>query len=178
MSKFKKGETSKPVIDKKIEISSSIKRKTELINKIECFEDIPSSLEMKKNAISQTSVHKWDDSDLNIISYSYNTAHAEHNLKYLNDLIDSIKNANHRLSKLSESEMRDKGNATARISQNEVNKLKVENEELRVALAEVYRAYMSLLDQCREDKEIDAAYRKLILSQAQILGRNRLWVVK
>lgn len=48
MSKFKKGETSKPVIDKKIEISSSIKRKTELINKIECFEDIPSSLEMKK----------------------------------------------------------------------------------------------------------------------------------
>ena len=87
-------------------------------------------------------------------------------------------NANHRLSKLSESETRDKGNATARISQNEVNKLKVENEELRVALAEVYRAYMSLLDQCREDKEIDAAYRKLILSQAQILGRNRLWVVK
>ena len=81
MSKFKKGETSKPVIDKKIEISSSIKRKTELINKIECFEDIPSSLEMKKNAISQTSVHKWDDSDLNIISYSYNTPHAEHNLK-------------------------------------------------------------------------------------------------
>ena len=70
MSKFKKGETSKPVIDKKIEISSSIKRKTELINKIECFEDIPSSLEMKKNTISQTSVHKWDDSDLNIISYS------------------------------------------------------------------------------------------------------------
>ena len=49
MSKFKKGETSKPVIDKKIEISSSIKRKTELINKIEYFEDIPSSLEMKKN---------------------------------------------------------------------------------------------------------------------------------
>ena len=92
MSKFKKGETSKPVIDKKIEISSSIKRKTELINKIEYFEDIPSSLEMKKNTISQTSVHKWDDSDLNIISYSYNTAHAEHNLKYLNDLIDSIKN--------------------------------------------------------------------------------------
>lgn len=53
MSKFKKGETSKSVIDKKIEISSSIKRKTELINKIECFEDIPSSLEIKNNTISQ-----------------------------------------------------------------------------------------------------------------------------
>ncbi|EMX3968987.1 hypothetical protein KWF52_05725 [Acinetobacter pittii] len=178
MSKFKKGETSKSVIDKKIEISSSIKRKTELINKIECFEDIPSSLEIKNNTISQTSVHKWNDSEHNIISYSYNTAHAAHNLKYLNDLIDSIKNANHRLSKLSESERKDKGNSTTRISQKEVNKLKIENEELRVALAEVYRAYMSLLDQCREDKEIDAAYRKLILSQAQILGRNRLWLVK
>ncbi|MGF1862961.1 hypothetical protein [Photobacterium profundum] len=176
MSKFKQGETSQQVIDKKNSITKSIKNKTKIIDKIKCYEDIPSSLEIKKNTISQTSVHKWSDSNLDVIYYSYNSAHAKHNTTFLEELITSIDNANKRLTNLSKPV--NNGKSLSRLSHNEVNQLKNENEELRVALAEVYRAYMQLLDECREDRKIDAAYRKLILAQAEILGRDRVWGVK
>ncbi|MGK0272340.1 MAG: hypothetical protein ACI88H_003011 [Cocleimonas sp.] len=178
MSKFKQGETSRLVIDKKNAITKSIICKSKLIDKINSYEDIPSSLEMKKNTISQISVHKWNDIELDLICYSRNSAHANHNEKVLNALIDSIKNANKRLMNLPKSTNKNMSCPITRLSQNEVNQLKNENEELRVALAEVYRAYMQLLDECREDRQIDAAYRKLILAQAQILGRNRVWGVQ
>lgn len=178
MPKFNKGETSKPVIDKKIAITMSIKRKIDLIDKIKSYKDIPNSLEMKKNIISQTSVHKWSDSALGIIPYSYNTAHAEHNLHLLASLIESINNANLRIRKFEKPSKQSSREPSTRLSQNEVQSLRNENEELRVALGEVYRAYMQLIDEYREDKQIDAAYRKLILTQTQILGRERVWEVK
>ncbi|GAB3535074.1 hypothetical protein [Photobacterium alginatilyticum] len=178
MPKFMQGETSSMVIDRKNAITKSIRLKSELIDKIECSEDIPSSLEMKKNSISQTSVHKWNDSKLGVIAYSRNSAHADHNIKVLRTLIESINNANKKLLKTLKPEKKYGGESATRLSQNEVNNLKEENEELRVALAEVYRAYMQLLDEHREDRQIDTAYRKLILAQAKILGRNRVWGVK
>lgn len=178
MPKFNKGETSKSIIDKKNSITMSIKLKTKLIDKINNYEDIPNSLEMKKNVISQTSVHKWSDSELGIISYSYNTAHAEHNLKILESLVKSINNANSRIIKQDNPSNKKTGRTISRLTENEIESLKVENEELRSALAEVYRSYMLLINTYREDKQIDAAYRKLILAQAQILGRERVWEVK
>jgi len=178
MPKFNKGETSKPVIDKKIAITDSIKRKAEIINKIMTYEDIPNSLEMKKNIITQTSVYKWNDSELGVISCSYNTAHAEHNSNLLAILIESIDDANVRLGKLETSSKQRSSKPSTRLSQNEVEALRIENEVLRTSLAEVYRAYMQLIEECREDNQIDAAYRKLILSQVQVLGRKRVWEVK
>lgn len=178
MSKFKKGETSKPVIDKKNAITKSIIRKSKLIDKIKNHKDIPSSLEMKKNTISQISVHNWADNNLDIISYSRNSAHADHNTESLNSLIESIENANKRLINFPKKGVKNDVESITYLSQNNVEKLKNENEELRVALAEVYRAYMQLLDEYREDKQIYAAYRKLILTQAKILGRKRVWEVK
>lgn len=178
MSKFKRGETSKTVIDKKNAITKSILRKAELINKVMTYNDIPSSLEIKKGAISQTSVHKWSDDELKIISYSRNSAHAEHNTHAIITLIESINNANTRLTNAPESGQKNDGKSITRLSENEINKLQKENDELKIALAEVYRAYMQLVDSCREDKQIDNAYRKLLLSQARILGKNRLWGVE
>lgn len=178
MSKFKLGETSKNVIDKKNAITKSILRKSEFIDKIMTFKDIPSTLEIKKGTISQASVHKWSDGELRIISYSRNSAHAEHNTHAIITLIESIKSANTRLTNASNSGQKTDGNSTTRLSNNEVNKLQKENDELKIALAEVYRAYMQIIDSCREDKQIDNAYRKLLLSQARILGKNRLWGVK
>ncbi|OEE52397.1 hypothetical protein [Vibrio splendidus] len=178
MSKFRKGETSKLVIEKKNSITKSIKRKAEIIDKIKCYEDIPSSLIMKKNTISLMSVHNWVDSNLDLIRYSYNSARAEHNEKNLESLIESIDNANARLVSNLKPEINNNCAVTTRLPQGYVKKLKSENEELRVALAEVYRAYMQILGEYREDKQIDAAYRKLILAQAKILGKNRVWEIK
>ncbi|MGK0271347.1 MAG: hypothetical protein ACI88H_002005 [Cocleimonas sp.] len=178
MSKFKQGETSSAIINKKNAITTSIKRKSKLIDKIECHEDIPNSLEIKKHFISQAAIHKWSDRNLEIIGYSRNAGHAKHNTQVLNALIESIKGANERLTPVPGPVNKDNGKSATRLSQNEVAQLKNENEDLRAALAEVYRAYMQLLDECREDKQIDAAYRKLILTQAQVLGRNRVWEVK
>lgn len=178
MAKFKKGETSQSVLHRKGIITQSMIAKSELINKIHFYSDIPSSLEMKKNNISETSVHQWEDSKLGIIKYSWNTAHKEHNSIELANLVESINKANKRLLTNSQSVNDNSNPLKSRLTVDEINKIKEENEELRVALAEVYRAYMQLLDEWREDKQVDAAYRKLIIEQANILGKNRAWEVK
>jgi hypothetical protein len=177
MSKYKLGETSKTVIEKKNSITKSILRKTEIINKIKNYKDIPSNLEIKKGTISQNSVHKWSDSELDIITYSRNSAHAPHNSHALINLRKSIESANKRL--INAPKNTNKANTSpTNLSKNEVDALKEENSELSEALAEVYRAYMQILDTCREDQLIDNAYRELILSQAKVLGKNRVWEVK
>jgi hypothetical protein len=178
MAKFKKGETSQSVLYRKGIITQSMIAKSELIHKIHFYSDIPSSLEMKKNIISETSVHQWEDSKLGIIKYSWNTAHKEHNSIELAILVESINKANKRLLANSQSVNDNSNPLKSRLTVDEINKIKEENEELRVALAEVYRAYMQLLDEWREDKQVDAAYRKLIIEQANILGKNRAWEVK
>ena len=129
MSKFRQGETSSTVIDKRNAITKSIIRKSKLIDKIKCYEDIPSSLEIKKHSISQASVHKWSDSQLDIIGYARNSAHSEHNTQVLNTLIESIKDANERLPLVPKPIKKDNGESATRLSQSEVEQLKNENEE-------------------------------------------------
>ena len=170
MGKFKKGETSKNVLDRKKIITQSMLAKSKLLNEINTYMDIPSSLEVKKELISETSVHQWEDLKLGVIKYSWNTAHKEHNSNALTMLINSISNANKRLLVHSDSYH---VNIRMGSSPDEIHILKEENEELRVALAEVYRAYMQLIAEWREDQQIDIIYRKLIIEQANILGRHR-----
>ena len=179
MSKFKPGETSKSVLDKKNAITKSMLLKAELLDRIEYSNNIPERLERNGEHISQEAVHKWQDEELEIISYSRNSAHSDHNSYALKTLLKAINGLNQRLvgSMQHEKNNYDYKKAT-RISDNTVNELRKENEELRVALAEVYRAYMQLIDTYREDKQIDESYRKLILDQASILGRHRIRIVK
>lgn len=170
MPKFKQGETSQGVLDKKNSITNSIIKKTQLIDKIKSIEDIPASLVIKKGVISEASVQKWNDDRLKVTSYARNSAHADHNEKQLESLLLAIKNANirinHRKDEKSNSPRNDK-----------VKKLKEENNQLKSALAEVYRAYMQLLNEYREDRDIDNKYRELLLKQSKSLGKNRVWEI-
>lgn len=176
MPKFKKGETSNEIINKKKAITKSILMKSELLDKINTYSDIASSLKIKANSISQAVVHNWNDEQLGIISYSRNAAHSEHNKHALETLIKSIKNANQRLTNVAKKQGEIK--SLSRLSEEAVQDLKNDNENLRVALAEVYRAYMQLLDHYHEDKEVDEALRNLIKDQARVLGKNRVWRIK
>ncbi len=175
MPKYKPGETSKAVINKRKLITKSIDKKSELINSINSREDVFISLAIKGDFISEASVHKWSDDDLGIISYSWNTAHAEHNSKSLNLLKKSIENAN---SRLAVNKTHRNKNSQKISNDKNIARLRVENEELKKALAEVYRAYMHLVEFYREDQVINDAIRKLILEQARILGKQRIGEVK
>jgi len=175
MSRYKHGETSAAVTNKKNAITKSILKKAELIDDIISLGDAHTALCIKGNSISESAVHKWSDAELGIISCSWNTARAEHNAKPLYILQKSIANANKRLA--------DADNKSNKISQNKSTndptfQLRKENNELKKALAEVYRAYMHLVESHREDQVIDDAIRKLILEQARILGKQRVWEVK
>ncbi|MCW4629442.1 MULTISPECIES: hypothetical protein [Marinomonas] len=174
MTKYIIGETSSAVKNKKKSITISMAKKTELLDLINSHTDIFKTLDMKGDLISESSVHKWSDNDLGVISYSWNTAHAEHNKKQLNLLLNSIKKTNNRLSN-------DKNNKkkilTNRSTDKITKKLRQENEELKKALAEVYRAYMHLVENFSEDQIIDDAIRKLILDQVKILGKQRIWEI-
>lgn len=178
MSRFKPGETSSSVIDRKNAITKSILLKSELLNRIECEDTVPKSLKRNGEYISQDAVHKWHDSELGIISYSRNSAHADHNSYALKNLLRSIKSLNQRIAKFKQHKNKDNCCKIIRVSDNTIHELRHENEELKVALAEVYRAYMQLIDEHREDKLIDESYRRLILEQARILGRHRIRTVK
>ncbi|MEZ9159002.1 hypothetical protein AB4169_12050 [Vibrio lentus] len=177
MPKFKIGETSPQVLDRKKSITDSIRLKSLLINKINCPDDIPVSLKIKNKNISQDSVHKWNDDQLGVIGYSRNTAHAEHNNQELITLLNSIDEANFRLGTF---ETSNKENISQSTKNNEgsLSVLKLENERLKVALAEVYRAYMQLVSIHTEGKQADASMRELIKVQAKILGKNRIWEVE
>ncbi|CAK2489613.1 conserved hypothetical protein [Vibrio crassostreae] len=177
MSRFKQGETSDAVKEKKLMITQSIIRKAKILDKIKSHSDIPSTLICGASGFSQASINKWSDESFGVVSYSYNSARAKHNADALSELLDSIDGANNRLKharkKVQSISVSDK-TKPSRVSVDEVHRLREENEELKVALAEIYRAYMQLLDSCREDEQIDKAYRKLILEQARILGANRV----
>ncbi|MEZ8987192.1 hypothetical protein OAI_00110 [Vibrio cyclitrophicus FF160] len=175
MSKYKLGETSKAVKDKKNSITKSIEKKAELIDSINSVEDIFTSLNIKGDFIAEASVHKWSDNDLSIISYSWNTAHAEHNAKSLKVLKKAIENANNRLV---DNDIHESKSSQNKLTIKTQNKLRKENEDLKKSLAEVYRAYMHLVESYREDQVIDDAIRKLILDQARILGKQRIGEVK
>jgi len=175
MSQYKRGETSEQVINKKNAITKSILKKAELIDAITSIDDVYTTLNIKGGSISESAVHKWRDDELGIISYSWNTAHAKHNTKPRNKLIKAIENTNKRLAgSQNESNKRRQDEST----DGTTIQLRKENEELKNSLAEVYRAYMRLVERYREDQVIDDAIRKLILDQARILGNQRIWEVK
>tara|TARA_B100001063_G_C16752794_1_gene551235 strand:+ start:68 stop:382 length:315 start_codon:yes stop_codon:yes gene_type:complete len=102
----------------------------------------------------------------------------EHNALALRELSVAIEDLNVRLKKSEANKNKNVATKKTRLTTHDINELKRENEDLKSALAEVYRAYMQLLDNCREDEQIDKAYRKLILDQARILGNNRLALIK
>ncbi|WP_427030105.1 hypothetical protein [Halomonas sp. H2] len=176
MSKFKPGQTSTEVQKKKNDITKSILAKSRLMDLIKTIEDIPSSLGLKGTYISQEAAFKWSDEHLvNIVSFSRNTAYAPHNAHALKLLLKSIKKTNIRLSEKNSSD--NLGN-TNRHKDDTLSQLRRENEDLKNALAEVYRAYLQVTDRYREDRKVDESIRSLILEQAQILGKKRLWNVK
>jgi len=175
MSKYKPGETSEAVTNKKSAITKSILKKTELLDAVASIGDVYTTLNIKGDSISESAVHKWSDDELGIISCSWNTAHAEHNAKPLKLLKKAITNANKRFADSpKKSNKRWRHGAT----DNTTIQLRKENKELKKALAEVYRAYMHLVESYREDQVIDDAIRQLILDQARILGHHRVWEVK
>jgi hypothetical protein len=176
MPKFKRGETSKSILDKKHAITKSILQKAEILSRISSYEDIPRSLELKRQTISERAVHRWRDDDLGIIAYSRNTAYAKHNARALKSLHSAIDKAN---KAIEQSALRnEKSNRPLTSRDIRISELRSENEMLRSALAEVYRAYMQLLDKDREDRQIDDAYRQMILDQTRALGRHRLRTLK
>jgi len=176
MPKFERGQTSKSILDKKHAITKSILLKAQLIGLIKTHDNIPSTLVLKSRTISEGAVHEWHDDYLGIIAYSRNTAYAKHNESALKTLQSAIKAANKAITQ-SESATQDHAPPP---TDNDVKtiELRAENETLKSALTEVYRAYMQLLDKDREDKQIDDTYRKMIRDQAQVLGKHRLQTVK
>ena len=175
MSKYKPGETSEAVTNKKNAITKSILKKAELIDAITSTDDVYTTLNVKGNSISEIAVHKWSDNELGIISYSWNTTRAEHNAKPLKLLKKAITNAN---KKLAGSQKESNKRWQQESTDNATIQLRKENDELKKSLAEVYRAYMHLVERYREDQVIDDAFRQLILDQARILGKHRVWEVK
>jgi hypothetical protein len=177
MPKFKPGETSVEGQRKKEANTRSILLKADLLKKIKGHEDIPESLKINGVTIPEYAVHKWHDEKLGIISCAWNTAHSEGNKKALNKLLKSIAAVNKRLiasTKNSESQHK----KSSYNPKDPINVLKKQNSELKSALAEVYRAYIQLIDKYREDEQIDESYRKLILDQSRILGRHRMQIIK
>lgn len=178
MAKYKPGQTSESVKNNKEAITQSLKNKAKLIKKIYSHNDIYQSLEMKGETISEAAIYSWEDKSLGLIKCSRNTAHATHNKDALKDLLTAVYQVNSRLSKGNTGKEEKTKSSNARLTQEAVDKLKEENEELRSALAEVYRAYIQALEYMREDCEVDDALRRLLLNQASVLGRERVWEIK
>lgn len=178
MPKYVIGETSKEVLAEKTAKTESLLIKAALIKKINNTDDIYPSLEVKRQSISLSSVLKWNDEKLGITKCAWNTAHARHNQHVLKTLLDSIEAANSNLKQAYSSVVDSSNNSSIRLSKNEFNLLITENEELRNALAEVYRAYIQALENINEDKVVNEVFRTLLKSQAQILGKQRIWQVK
>jgi len=150
--------------------------KADLINLIQTIDDVPSSLGLKGEYISEASVYKWSDDKLSdILSFSRNTAYAEHNAQALKVLLKSLKRANNKLA-LKQSSKSSKYHHNH--DDDALSMLRKENEDLKTALAEVYRSYLQVIDNYQEDKQADESFRSLILEQARVLGKKRLWQVK
>ncbi|WP_286822890.1 MULTISPECIES: hypothetical protein [unclassified Idiomarina] len=176
MSKFKPGQTSDRIRKRKSDITRSMLAKAEAINLVKTIDEVPSSLELKGNYISEASVYKWSDDKLsNILSFSRNTAFAEHNAQALKVLRKSLKRANNNLAVKQNSKS---SKYLHNHDDDALSMLRKENEDLKIALAEVYRAYLQVIDNYQEDKQADESFRSLILEQARVLGKKRLWQVK
>ena len=178
MPKFIAGETSKAVLAEKEAKTESLSKKANLIRKISSKNDIYSSLIVKRKTISLSSVLQWEDHELGVIKCVWNTAHEAHNAQALKALLEAIDLANLNLNNEQSGKQVSTKTGSSSISKEDLNLLMQENEELRNALAEVYRAYIQTLENLKEDKTVNEVLHSLLRNQALILGKQRIWQLK
>ena len=178
MPKFIAGETSKAVLAEKEAKTESLSKKANLIRKISSKNDIYSSLIVKRKTISLSSVLQWEDHELGVIKCVWNTAHEAHNAQALKALLEAIDLANLNLNNEQSGKQVSTKTGSSYISKEDLNLLMQENEELRNALAEVYRAYIQTLENIKEDKTVNEVLHSLLRNQALILGKQRIWQLK
>ena len=178
MPKFITGETSKAVLAEKEAKTASLLKKANLIRKISSKDDIYPSLVVKRKTISLSSVLQWEDHELGVIKCVWNTAHEAHNAQVLKALLEAIDLANLNLINEQSGKQVSTKTGSSSISKEDLNLLMLENEELRNALAEVYRAYIQTLENIKEDKTVNEVLQSLLRNQALILGKQRIWQLK
>ncbi|HAV5427737.1 hypothetical protein ACT4VK_11140 [Acinetobacter baumannii] len=178
MPKFIAGETSKAVLAEKEAKTESLSKKANLIRKISSKDDLYPSLVIKRKTISLSSVLQWEDHELGVIKCVWNTAHEAHNAQVLKALLEAIDLANLNLNNEQSGEQVSTKTSSSSISKEDLNLLIQENEELRNALAEVYRAYIQTLENIKEDKTVNEVLQSLLRNQALILGKQRIWQLK
>ena len=178
MPKFIAGETSKAVLAEKEAKTESLSKKANLIRKISSKNDIYPSLVVKRKTISLSSVLQWEDHELGVIKCVWNTAHEAHNAQVLKALLEAIDLANLNLNNEQSGKQVSTKTGSSSISKEDLNLLMQENEELRNALAEVYRAYIQTLENLKEDKTVNEVLQSLLRNQALILGKQRIWQLK
>ena len=178
MPKFITGETSKAVLAEKEAKTESLLKKANLIRKISKKDDIYPSLVVKRKTISLSSVLQWEDHELGVIKCVWNTAHEAHNAQVLKALLEAIDLANLNLNNEQSGKQVSTKTGSSYISKEDLNLLMLENEELRNALAEVYRAYIQTLENIKEDKTVNEVLHSLLRNQALILGKQRIWQLK
>ncbi|EOR09568.1 hypothetical protein [Acinetobacter tandoii] len=178
MPKFITGETSKAVLAEKEAKTESLSKKANLIRKISSKNDIYPSLVVKRKTISLSSVLQWEDHELEVIKCVWNTAHEAHNAQVLKALLEAIDLANLNLNNEQSGKQVSIKTGSSSISKEDLNLLMLENEELRNALAEVYRAYIQTLENIKEDKTVNEVLQSLLRNQALILGKQRIWQLK
>ena len=178
MPKFIAGETSKAVLAEKEAKTESLSKKANLIRKISSKNDIYPSLVVKRKTISLSSVLQWEDHELGVIKCVWNTAHEAHNAQVLKALLEAIDLANLNLNNEQSGKQVSTKTGSSSISKEDLNLLMLENEELRNALAEVYRAYIQTLENIKEDKTVNEVLHSLLRNQALILGKQRIWQLK
>ena len=178
MPKFIAGETSKAVLAEKKAKTESLSKKANLIRNISSNNDIYPSLVVKRKTISLSSVLQWEDHELGVIKCVWNTAHEAHNAQVLKALLEAIDLANLNLNNEQSGKQVSTKTGSSSISKEDLNLLMLENEELRNALAEVYRAYIQTLENIKEDKTVNEVLQSLLRNQALILGKHRIWQLK
>ena len=178
MPKFIAGETSKAVLAEKKAKTESLSKKANLIRNISSNNDIYPSLVVKRKTISLSSVLQWEDHELGVIKCVWNTAHEAHNAQVLKALLEAIDLANLNLNNEQSGKQVSTKTGSSSISKEDLNLLMLENEELRNALAEVYRAYIQTLENIKEDKTVNEVLQSLLRNQALILGKHRILQLK
>lgn len=178
MPKFIAGETSKAVLAEKEAKTESLSKKANLIRKISSKNDIYSSLIVKRKTLSLSSVLQWEDHELGVIKCVWNTAHEAHNAQVLKALLEAIDLANSNLNNEQSSKQISTKTGYSYISKEDLNLLMLENEELRNALAEVYRAYIQTIENIKEDNSVSEVLQLLLRNQTLILGKQRVWQVE
>ena len=113
-----------------------------------------------------------------MIKCVWNTAHEAHNAQVLKALLEAIDLANLNLNNEQSSKQVSTKTGSSYISKEDLHLLMLENEELRNALAEVYRAYIQILENIKEDKAVNEVLQSLLRNQALILGKQRIWQLK